>query len=291
VRALRIVDTVAFAAGPGGGNPCPVVLGVAGWGADRMQALAAELGHETGFVLPPSGGDADVRLRYFVPRHEMEMCVHATVASLTVLAHEGRIGGSPVRVQTPLGVLACGREGGRVRVPQFLPDTAGRNPPPEDVAAVLRIAPQDVDTPPTSVSCSRPKLLVPLRATDVLDALQPDLERLWDLGDRWRTTGAYPFVRTGPGRVEARQFPVRAGYPEDPATGTAAAALGCYLAARDASGGRHRLVVTQGRAMGRPSELEVTVTVAGGGVSAVEVGGRAEILGQREPVSRRTCVL
>jgi PhzF family phenazine biosynthesis protein len=259
-----------------------------------MRALAAALGHETGFVLPPTGGDAAVRLRYFVPRHEMEMCVHATVASLTVLAHEGRLDGSPVRVQTPLGVLPCEVEGRDVRVPQFPPQTAGVDLPLEDVAAVLRIAPREVDTAVgaiASVSCSRPKLLVPLRSTDVLDALDPDLERLWELCDRWGTTGAYPFVLTGPGRAHARQFPVRAGYPEDPATGTAASALGAYLAARSLSDGHHGFAVAQGRAMGRPSELAVTVTASGGRVTAVEVGGSAEILGERDLDSLRTSVL
>ena len=71
---------VAFADGEGGGNPCPVVAGADGWDTEAMQAAAAAFGHETGFVLEPEPGvDADVRLRYFVPRHETEMCVHATV--------------------------------------------------------------------------------------------------------------------------------------------------------------------------------------------------------------------
>ena len=55
-----------------------------------MQAAAAAFGHETCFVLAPTSAaegeaGADVRLRYFVPRHEMEMCVHATVAASVLL--------------------------------------------------------------------------------------------------------------------------------------------------------------------------------------------------------------
>ena len=38
-----------------------------------MQRLAADLEHETAYVLEPLEG-GDLRLQYFVPRHEMEMC-------------------------------------------------------------------------------------------------------------------------------------------------------------------------------------------------------------------------
>ena len=67
-----------------------------------MQAQAAAYGHETVFVLPPADG-GDLRLRYFVPRHEMEMCVHATVAATVLLGRAGRLTRDPAAVETPLG--------------------------------------------------------------------------------------------------------------------------------------------------------------------------------------------
>src|SRR4051794_4238285 len=113
----EVQHAVAFADGPGGGNPCPVVLG-AGGGADaQMQAAAAAFSHETCFVLEPSDPQAAVRLRYFVPRHEMEMCVHATVAAAVLLdLPDG------AAVQTPLGLRRIERpERGEAVVEQFLP--------------------------------------------------------------------------------------------------------------------------------------------------------------------------
>jgi predicted PhzF superfamily epimerase YddE/YHI9 len=94
---MRIEHTVVFADGEGGGNPCPVVFGAGDWETGRMQELAARLGHETAFVL--RDGDR-VRLRCFVPHHEMEMCVHATVAAVVLLA---RAGEKLTEVETPLG--------------------------------------------------------------------------------------------------------------------------------------------------------------------------------------------
>jgi trans-2,3-dihydro-3-hydroxyanthranilate isomerase len=69
--------------------------------------------------------------------------------------------------------------------------------------------------------------------------------------------------------------------PEDPATGSANAALAGYLAARHPSGQRDgtlRWVVEQGFEMGRPSMLEVEADIAGGAVAAVRVGGASVLV-------------
>jgi trans-2,3-dihydro-3-hydroxyanthranilate isomerase len=71
-------------------------------------------------------------------------------------------------------------------------------------------------------------------------------------------------------------FAPGSGVPEDPATGSAAAALGGYLAER--SGREHgtlEWVAEQGIEMGRPSLLYVEADRAGGSTSAIRVGGRA----------------
>ena len=63
---------IVFAAGPGGGNPAPITLDADTMTAKEMQAVAAAYGHEAAFVLSPPPG-CDLSLRFFVPRHEMEM--------------------------------------------------------------------------------------------------------------------------------------------------------------------------------------------------------------------------
>ncbi len=75
--------------------------------------------------------------------------------------------------------------------------------------------------------------------------------------------------------MNARQFPVRAGYPEDPATGVAAAALGGYLAhhAPPDAPGTVRYEIAQGVAMGRPSRLTTVVDWDGSAVTRVRVEG------------------
>ena len=68
-------------------------------------------------------------------------------------------------------------------------------------------------------------------------------------------------------------FPV-GGVVEDPATGAAAAALGGYLRAAGLMPVPGELLIRQGEAMGRPSELRVRVPAAGG----IRVSGAAVAL-------------
>jgi len=72
-----------------GGNPCPIVIDASNLTAAGMQSVARHFGHESGFVLPAPGLDSDYVFRFWVPRHEMEMCGHATIGALWVLATKG----------------------------------------------------------------------------------------------------------------------------------------------------------------------------------------------------------
>lgn len=78
-RSVSVELFSVFAEGPGGGNPCPVVAAADDLSPTDMLAIARHYGHESAFLLTPTVPDVDgVRLRYFVPKHEMQMCVHAT---------------------------------------------------------------------------------------------------------------------------------------------------------------------------------------------------------------------
>jgi PhzF family phenazine biosynthesis protein len=109
---------------------------------------------------------------------------------------------------------------------------------------------------------------------------KPDFERLWGVCRRLRTTGAYLFAFHPDGQRDhlvARQFPVDVGYPEDAATGVAAAALAAYLAERAAPTNPTWLDidVDQGDAMGRPSRLHASAFADADGVHRTRVSGRA----------------
>jgi len=244
-----------FPAAPGGGNPCPVVLDAGGMTARDMQDLAGRYGHESGFVLPPTDGKlADVRFRFFVPQHEMEMCGHATLGAAWLLRARGRQQGTVLRIETLSGpVRAWFRDDGDVEITQ----PTGRLDAvadPVPVLDALGLAGRELlpHTPVLNAATSRSKTLVPVADLAALHRLAPDPDRVRAACEAIGSTGLYPWCRGPDGIVHARQFPRNSGYPEDAATGIAASALFYGLGAP-----QEGLTVRQGEAMGRPSEIRV----------------------------------
>jgi PhzF family phenazine biosynthesis protein len=88
-RRTLLID--AFAAEPLAGNAAGVVPDADGLDAERMQAIARELSaSETAFLTPDADDEVDRRIRYFTPEQEVDLCGHATIASLVHLHAEGR---------------------------------------------------------------------------------------------------------------------------------------------------------------------------------------------------------
>ncbi len=292
-RSVEVLHTRVFAASPKGGNPCPVIRSGDHLGVREMQALARRFGLDTVFVLSPQSKDADIRLRYFVPEHEMGVSGHATVAAITVAVLDSRLKSDSLRVETLNGVFAvtCMRSRNEILVTleQNSPDF-GPELPSSLVARALRIgAGKIAHGPIQSVSVSRPKLLVPLCDSTVLNALEPDFDTLWDLCDSVQVTGVYPFTRKtdkANADAEARQFPLRAGFPEDAATGVAAAALGAYLSRYDhlCQTGERCFRIAQGYAMGASSLIEAIANCESDKITRTAIRGTAEII-RRERVT------
>jgi trans-2,3-dihydro-3-hydroxyanthranilate isomerase len=83
-----------------------------------------------------------------------------------------------------------------------------------------------------------------------------------------------------------RMFAPGAGVAEDPATGSAAAALPGQLAlSQRLADGARRIVIEQGVELGRPSRIEVDYEAREGAVASVAVGGTAV------PVARGTLTI
>ena len=260
MTAPEIHCVTVFAAGPGGGNPAPIVFNAQSMSGEEMRAVAASYGHEAAFVSPPPPG-RDLRLRFFVPKHEMEMCGHATVGAVWLLHHLGRLPRRQVAIATASGVVEARIEQDTVEISQ----PAGRTEAvaPQGVAAILSVLGIDDQMlgamPVVQAATSRAKTLVPLKSAAVLNRLAPDFTRIEALCESLGSTGLYPFAASheGPHTFEARQFPKSSGYPEDPATGVAAAALAFGLLAAGRVTEKDQIRVLQGRAMGRPSAIGV----------------------------------
>lgn len=248
-----------FTAGPDGGNPAPIVLDADGLTDAEMRQVAREHGHESGFVLTAPEG-FDYALRFWVPNHEMPMCGHATVGAVWVLHRLGRITTDRLTLTTPGGTVEARLPNGNVEISQprgvVEPVTEV-----DDVLAVLGITERDLaPCPIQNASTARVKTLIPLADSAILDGLRPDFARMQQVCDRIGSTGLYPYAPSDPANqvFDARQFPRSSGYPEDAATGIAAAALAFGLLENGLVEGSDRPIrIRQGRTMGRPSEITV----------------------------------
>ena len=237
------------------GNPLAVFTNAAGVEPELMQRLARELNlSETVFVLP-AGREATARIRIFTPRRELPFAGHPIIGTTFVLARSAPLG--EVRLLTGVGPVdvAVERQGGFVRrcimtQPEPIFDAG---PDGRTVAAALGVDPIGDAVRATNGPVT---LLVPVAA---LDDLTPPTERgVEQLGVT--TVCAYtPPVRAV---VDCRVFAPGVGVPEDPATGSAAGPLGVHLL-RQGLVEPGMLEVRQGRAMGRPSLIEVEVAPDG----------------------------
>lgn len=274
-----------------GGNQLAVIPDARGLTTEQMQVIAREFNYsESTFILPPDNPAHTRRVRIFTPGSELPFAGHPTVGSAMVLAMTGAIplDGDETRIVFEEGVgpvpvtIRC--EGG---VPVYaelsvakLPEVLPPAPPAAELAAMLSLGEDDVLNGayhPQVVSCGVPFTFIPLRSRDAV-------RRARLRADVWERTLAptvapmmmlFALEAEDPAhQVRARMFGPSEAVPEDPATGSACAALGGYLAQRQMAGdGTLRWIVEQGYEMGRPSLLHLSADVAGGKVSAVRVGG------------------
>lgn len=250
-----------------GGNPVPLVLDAQEMAASDMQALAAHHGHESSFVVPTVREDHLCRLRFFVPGHEMEMCGHATVGTLWALRQWGLWTTPCTRVQTLSGSVDVEWDATRNRAWISQPAVKTSVLPEEQcraIASVLRIDSDLAGLPMINASTSRVKTLIRLPDVAALNALSPDFAAMRDLCEAIGSTGLYPYALTDDG-ASARQFPKASGYPEDAATGIAAAALWGYLNETGSVPPDQVYTVRQGVAMGSPSAIQLRARDDGAG--------------------------
>ncbi len=276
------------------GNPLAILPEAAGLTTARMQAIAREFGYpETVFVLPPDDPAHLARLRIFTPSREVPFAGHPTIGTALFLARDGRVapaadGRARILLEEgagPVPVTVLFEEGRPIRAELTAPQrpTHGPRLDPGPVATALGLALADLapaGPTPCVASAGLPFLVVELVSVEALGRarlVDPDaLAR--QLGEP-RPPLVYLFTRaTGvPGiEVRARMFAPAAGVAEDPATGSAAAALAGLLAAVDPhSEGDRAWHVEQGVEMGRPSFLAAHALVRAGRVVEARVAGGA----------------
>lgn len=269
----EVLRYAAFSTTPDGGNPAGLVLDARHLDEAGMLAVAAAVGYaETAFVTE-QGVDGDPRrsrVRYFSPIAEVPFCGHATIALAVALSV--RDGAGSFAFDTPVGpvVIETTGKGGDVTAsftavePQLAEfDDAVL----AELVGLLGLGQGDLDPsyPPRIAYSGNWHPVLFLADRTLFDSFGFDPKSVRRLMDTqgWAATVAV-LHRTADGEFEARNlFPVGA-IKEDPATGAAAAAVGGYLRILGLVEPPSRVLIHQGRHVGRPGVLTVDIPAAGG---------------------------
>jgi len=157
-------------------------------------------------------------------------------------------------------------------------------PSPTDLAAVLSIEPAEVSQV-FFAGVGLPFCFAQLSSHEVVD--RAAINRAAWAATLSRGWSPHVFFFAGNlrdcGRIYARMCAPALGVEEDPATGSACAALvGAIASKHDFGGTAYRLSIQQGVSMGRRSEIEAEARKSEGVVTSVSVGGATAYMASGE---------
>jgi trans-2,3-dihydro-3-hydroxyanthranilate isomerase len=276
------------------GNPLAAVVDCDGLDTETMQRIAAEFNlSETIFLFEPRDPVNTALVRIFTPKAELAFAGHPTIGA-AVLVCELRarelLGTQDVRVvlEEKIGTIVCvvRQRPGRGRQAHFtlpkLPTCAGEPQDGDRLAAALGISVGEIGFErhvPTIYSAGIPFTFIPISSLTTIARARPR-PGLFEAA-LMPVEAAYLYTREtiNPEHdFHARMFAPSLGVPEDPATGSAAAAFaGVVMAFENVHDGSHALTLEQGYEIDRPSRIVLGLEVERGALLEASVGGNAVI--------------
>jgi trans-2,3-dihydro-3-hydroxyanthranilate isomerase len=275
---LDVFTTRRFA-----GNPLAIVLDRSGLDTAAMQAIAREFNlPETVFVLPPKNPAHRAHIRIFTPANELPFAGHPTVGAAVFLGDGGEI-----VLEEEVGLVPCrvrkspdGSGHAEFSLPK-LPVKSASAPDKAIAARALSLKESDIADAPSRWSAGVEFTFIPVTGLEAIARARPasDFDAL--IGNI-APGRAFLFCKETAERghdFHARMFAPGMGIPEDPATGSAAAAF-AGIAAAGRADGAHKLIVEQGYEMKRPSQIELGFVVAKGAIQSATIGGSAVMVSE-----------
>jgi len=254
----------------------------------QMQNIAREMNFsETTFIYPARASGVDAKVRIFTPGDEVPFAGHPTLGTAYVLYKRAR-GKKPLNMVIELNaglieveVSGSQKKGHTFTMNQPLPEFGTALQNRGQAARAVGIGGFEVIGGGV-VSNGLDFLIVEAKDSEVVSRAKLNMEEASNVAARHKVMGIYLFARVESRKINihARFFAPEVGVFEDPATGSAAGALGGYLARILKFPPELKLNIEQGREMGRPSLLHAHVKCDRGLVQNVKVSGRVVSVGE-----------
>ncbi|HHB1766034.1 TPA: PhzF family phenazine biosynthesis isomerase [Bacillus cereus] len=273
MKTINVFHYDAFTNKPNMGNPAGIVLDADGLTEEEMQRIAEKIGfNETTFVL--SSEVAHIRMRFFTPGFEMDLCGHGTVGTIFALRERGLLEEkSNLTIETKAGILPIQigvNENGetfikmRQAAPQFK-DFAGSK---EELARSIGLEVNDLDVslPIVYGSTGNWTVIVPIKNLNACERMKPNNAAFPSVLKEILNASIHPIcLETYDEKVHmhGRHFSsAYAGTIEDPVTGTASGVMGAYYATYVEKDFDHEmeLIVEQGQEIHKDGRVTVYVT-------------------------------
>ena len=277
---VKVYTVHSFAKTSEGGNEAGVVIDADFLSEEEMQKIAEKVGFsETAFVL--HSDLADYKVRFFTPKEEVDLCGHATIGTFFTMATLGYIKPGNYTQETKAGILGIEiKKDLTIMMNQPLPDffeTLDKS----EIADSLNIEIDNIheDLPVQIVSTGLKDIMVPVKNLDVLSSIKPDFNKVIEISKKYHAVGYHVFSLETRNTSTAccRNFAPLLAIPEESATGTSNGALGCYLYQYGLIAFNQTLpmIIEQGYAMNKPSEILVSLAIEEKQITGVKVGGSA----------------
>lgn len=263
------------------GNPLAVFPYAEGLASGTMQAIANELNlSETVFVCE-AAGQHRYPIRIFTPTRELPFAGHPVIGTAHLLVELGMAKHEcSLVLEAGVGPLVVEFDQARARLTTAEPVSILKSTLTRASAAeLLGFEAHQVLSEPVLASCGLPYHLIELASLEALERARPSPGPWVDRVSPSGHDQVYLYVvDKGAGAtrtVRARMFSTPGGVREDPATGSAAAALAGYLAQNRGAG---RWQIEQGIEMGRPSRILAEADRTEDDLS-IRIAGEAVIVG------------
>ncbi len=222
-KRINIFQIDAFTDKPFTGNPAGVTFGD-GLSKEEMQLIAREMNlAETAFLT--KSDKADYNLRWFTPKMEVDLCGHATIASLHFLNENNIIHkDSEIKFETLSGILKCRIENNRyyMQIPIYAIDEYPGSK--KDILNSLGITEEDVPGTVPFLLLSNSYLYIYIEQFSIIKKLKPNFKELLKISDENNIGGVVVFTKETyekENSAHLRFFAPYYGIDEDPVTGSA----------------------------------------------------------------------
>ncbi len=284
-RSFPYVRVNAFASTEAPGNPCVVILDADDLSPTDKLAIAKKINlSETAFVGKPNTSKNAFRLQFMTPVQEIPLAGHPTLAAVHALRDSGLISRDTQSIPLQLTAgdievqIDCSGEGALYAMHQLLP-RFGKIYDKDQILPLFGLEPEDIlpDRPLQTVDTGTPILMIPVCGLEALQKINVRLDAFASFTAQSDFFCVHLFCLQGSsfhGDITARDFAPPPDVIEDPFTGSATGAMGCYIAHYGLSEKR-RLKVEQGHFIGQPGVGFVDIQKNNQQISSVVVGGGA----------------